>query len=243
MSNSGSAAAAPSQPSAAKKPAENIPSQEPQPADPADPTRAPTLEDLKAINYVSTTTAVATPAEIKLLGDLFRKKGIDANAVAPAMWDLARAYADVQASRSAILSGSTPSNPSITRTALAKQLYSIDLTPRQFCMYFAKIVWNMMLATHTPPANWAKQGLPEDCKYAGFDFFEGVLSPSALEPADGLIRMPNQKEIQAHSTAKYGSLARQRIQNGNYVSNLAEVTHGRAGGVNAMYAIEAPPEF
>lgn len=212
-------------------------------ADLSDPNRAPSLEDLKKIKYESTTTAVATPAEIQLLGDLFKKLGLDANSVAPAMWDLARAYADVQASRSAVLSGTTPSNPAITRQALARQFYVINITPRQFCMYFAKVVWNLLLDSNVPPAGWAKQGLPDDCKFAGFDFFEGVLSPAALDPADGLIRPPSQREIQAHSTAKYGALARQRLQNGNFVSTLAEVTHGRVGGVNAMYAIEAPPEL
>ncbi|CAC87090.1 coat protein [Asparagus virus 3] len=216
---------------------------EPVPADLSDPTRAPSLKELQAVKYVSTTTSVATPDEIKQLGELFQKLGVDGSSIGPAMWDLARAYADVQSSRSAMLAGTTPSNPAITRQALARQFYIVNITPRQFCMYFAKVVWNMMIDSNVPPAGWVKHGLPEDCKFAGFVFFEGVLSPSSLDPADGLIRHPSQREIQAHSTAKYGALARQRIQNGNFVSNLAEVTHGRAGGVNSMYAIEAPPEL
>ncbi|BAE44215.1 coat protein [Potexvirus ecsalstroemeriae] len=211
-------------------------------ADLANPNRSPTVSDLAKLNYQSTTTSVATPEEITALGVLFTSAGVDPNSVPLAMWDLARAYADVQSSRSAMLVGSTPSNKSITRQTLARKLDQVNITPRQFCMYFAKVVWNILISSNTAPAGWAKLGYPEECKFAAFDFFDGVLSPAALDPADGLIRQPNTREIQAHSTAKFGALARQRISNGNFVSTLAEVTHGRVGGVNAMYSIEAPPE-
>jgi hypothetical protein len=200
------------------------------------------MEELSQVRYVTTTTSVATPEEIRTLGQLFVIVGVDPNAVAPAMWDLARAYADVQSSRSAVLAGSTPSNPAITRQTLVRQLDKVNLTPRQFCMFFAKVVWNLLIHTNTPPAGWAKLGYTEDTKFAAFDFFDGVFSPAALDPADGLIRHPNQREMQAHSTAKFGALARQRISNGNFVSTLGEVTRGRVGGVNSMYCIESPPD-
>ncbi|CAN88812.1 coat protein [Lettuce virus X] len=209
----------------------------------ADPNRAPSMEDLAQVKYVSSSSAVATPAQITKLGEWFVKVGIEPNSTGPAMWDLARAYADVQASRSAMLTGASAADPNVSRQSLARQLDAVFLTPRQFCMYFAKVVWNILLTTQVPPASWAKLGYSYDCRFAAFDFFDGVLNPAALDPADGLVRQPSPREIQAHQVAKSASLARQRISEGNFVSSLSDVTHGRIGGINSMYAIEAPPEF
>nr|CAJ34789.1 coat protein [Pepino mosaic virus] len=213
------------------------------PSDFSNPNTAPSLRDLKKVKYVSTVTSVATPAEIEALGKIFTAMGLAANETGPAMWDLARAYADVQSSKSAQLIGATPSNPALSRRALAAQFDRINITPRQFCMYFAKVVWNILLDSNIPPANWAKLGYQEDTKFAAFDFFDGVTNPASLQPADGLIRQPNEKELAAHSVAKYGALARQKISTGNYITTLGEVTRGHMGGANTMYAIDAPPEL
>nr|CDF28230.1 coat protein [Pepino mosaic virus] len=213
------------------------------PADFSNPNTAPSLSDLKKVKYVSTVTSVATPTEIEALGKIFTAMGLAANETGPAMWDLARAYADVQSSKSAQLIGATPSNPALSRRALAAQFDRINITPRQFCMYFAKVVWNILLDSNIPPANWAKLGYQEDTKFAAFDFFDGVTNPASLQPADGLIRQPNEKELAAHSVAKYGALARQKISSGNYITTLGEVTRGHMGGANTMYAIDAPPEL
>nr|AXB54633.1 CP [Pepino mosaic virus] len=213
------------------------------PSDFSNPNTAPSLSDLKEVKYVSTVTSVATPAEIEALGKIFTAMGLAANETGPAMWDLARAYADVQSSKSAQLIGATPSNPALSRRALAAQFDRINITPRQFCMYFAKVVWNILLDSNIPPANWAKLGYQEDTKFAAFDFFDGVTNPASLQPADGLIRQPNEKELAAHSVAKYGALARQKISTGNYITTLGEVTRGHMGGANTMYAIDAPPEL
>ena len=51
------------------------------------------------------------------------------------------------------------------------------------------------------------------------------------------------KELAAHSVAKYGALARQKISTGNYITTLGEVTRGHMGGANTMYAIDAPLNF
>nr|AXB54717.1 CP [Pepino mosaic virus] len=213
------------------------------PADFSNPNTAPSLSDLKKVKYVSTVTSVATPTEIEALGKIFTAMGLAANETGPAMWDPARAYADVQSSKSAQLIGATPSNPALSRRALAAQFDRINITPRQFCMYFAKVVWNILLDSNIPPANWAKLGYQEDTKFAAFDFFDGVTNPASLQPADGLIRQPNEKELAAHSVAKYGALARQKISTGNYITTLGEVTRGHMGGANTMYAIDAPPEL
>nr|AXB54637.1 CP [Pepino mosaic virus] len=213
------------------------------PSDFSNPNTAPSLSDLKKVKDVSTVTSVATPAEIEALGKIFTAMGLAANETGPAMWDLARAYADVQSSKSAQLIGATPSNPALSRRALAAQFDRINITPRQFCMYFAKVVWNILLDSNIPPADWAKLGYQKDTKFAAFDFFDGVTNPASLQPADGLIRQTNEKELAAHSGGKYGALARQKISTGNYITTLGEVTRGHMGGANTMYAIDAPPEL
>ncbi|AAL17724.1 coat protein [Botrytis virus X] len=72
-------------------------------------------------------------------------------------------------------------------------------TIRQFCSYFAKVVWNHLLTHATPPVNWAKHGFTLDSRYAAFDFFDAVTNAAALPPKNGLIRAPTSEEIRAHN--------------------------------------------
>nr|AAF18460.1 coat protein [Cymbidium mosaic virus] len=151
----------------------------------ADPTSAPKLADLAAIKYSPVTSSIATPEEIKAITQLWvNNLGLPADTVGTAAIDLARAYADVGASKSATLLGFCPTKPDVRRAALAAQIFVANVTPRQFCAYYAKVVWNLMLATNDPPANWAKAGFQEDTRFAAFDFFDAVDSTAALEPAE-----------------------------------------------------------
>nr|CAJ20053.1 coat protein [Cymbidium mosaic virus] len=207
----------------------------------ADPTSAPKLADLAAIKYSPVTSSIATPEEIKAITQLWvNNLGFPADTVGTAAIDLARAYADVGASKSATLLGFCPTKPDVRRAALAAQIFVANVTPRQFCAYYAKVVWNLMLATNDPPANWAKAGFQEDTRFAAFDFFDAVDSTAALEPAEWQHR-PTDRERAAHSIGKYGALARQRIQNGNLITNIAEVTKGHAESTNTLYSLPAPP--
>lgn len=70
-------------------------------------------------------------------------------------------------------------------------------TLRQFCMFYAKHVWNYMLQERDPPAYWAAKGFTEQNKYAGFDFFNGVTNQHSLAPESGLLRQPTSDELQA----------------------------------------------
>ena len=64
--------------------------------------------------------------------------GLAANETGPAMWDLARAYADVQSSKSAQLIGATPSNPALSRRALAAQFDRIKYHTQTILHVFCK---------------------------------------------------------------------------------------------------------
>nr|QJQ88022.1 CP protein [Pepino mosaic virus] len=211
------------------------------PADFSNPNTAPSLSDLKKIKYVSTVTSVATPAEIEALGKIFTAMGLAAHETGPAMWDLARAYADVQSSKSAQLVGATPSNPALFSRALPAQFGCINITSRPFCMSFAKIVWNIPLGNNVTPPHWAKLGYQEDNKFSSFVFFYGVANPINLQPTDGLIRQANEKKITFLFVGKFGTLALPKIYNGKFITPPGEVTRGHMGGANPTLAIESPP--
>nr|CAA56941.1 coat protein [Cymbidium mosaic virus] len=151
----------------------------------ADTTSARKLADLAAIKYSPITSTIATPDEIKAITQLWvNNLGSTADTVGTAAIDLARAYADVGASKSATLLGFCPTKPDVRSAALASQIFVANVTPRQFCAYYAKVVWNLMLATNDPPANWAKAGFQEDTRFAAFDFLDAVDSTGAVEPAE-----------------------------------------------------------
>nr|ABG88080.1 capsid protein [White clover mosaic virus] len=191
-------------------------------------TTPPSLTDIRALKYISSTVSVASPAEIEAITKTWAETFKIPNDVLPlACWDLARAFADVGASSKSELTGDSAALAGVSRKQLA-QAIKIHCTIRQFCMYFANIVWNIMLDTKTPPASWSKLGYKEESKFAGFDFFDGVNHPAALMPADGLIRGPSDTEILAHQTAKQVALHRDAKRRGTNVVNSVEITNGRS---------------
>ena len=207
----------------------------------SDPTMGPSLADLKKLQYTTVTSAVATPDQIKAIAKIWVDTlGLKSDQVAMAAWDVARAYADIQASRFSELEGPCPVAPDVPRASLVQAMRLSQVTPRQFCMYFAKVVWNILLSTNTPPALWQKLGYTDETKFAAFDFFDGVSNPAALDPVDGLIREPTELERAAHNTAKYVALYRTRAQRGNAIINVAEVTAGRISSNPSIQALPAP---
>nr|ARG47560.1 coat protein [Cassava virus X] len=188
---------------------------------------APSLDDLKNVTHSPSNSSVATPEQIKAVGNLWIQLGVPPAALAYTAWDLARHCADIQATKASTMIGiSPPCN--IQRSTLAGAVKSVT-TMRRFCSYYAKVVWNMLLRENTPPASWAKMGFIEEAKFAAFDFFDAVRSPAALEPKGGLIREPTAIEVNAFQTAKFVAINRASVSQGNLTSTLAEVTRGQAG--------------
>ncbi|QYF50240.1 MAG: putative coat protein [Xinjiang alphaflexivirus 2] len=199
-----------------------------------DATTPPSLKDIQSLTYTSQTVSVATADEIKAItktwADTFK---IPNDKLPIACWDLARAFADIGASSKSELVGMSAALNTVPRKQLA-QAIKIHCTIRQFCMYFANIVWNIMLSTKTPPANWQKLGYKEDTQFAAFDFFDGVNHPAALMPKDGLIREPSDAEMVAHQTGKQVALHRDATRRGTAVSTAVEITQGRTGSIGPL---------
>nr|UIH11330.1 coat protein [Grapevine virus T]UVC46704.1 coat protein [Grapevine virus T] len=102
-------------------------------------------------------------------------------------------------------------------------------TLRRFCMYYSKVIWNLLLKEKTPPANWAKKGFKDETKFAAFDFFVGIFDESALEPEGGLVRSPTQSELKANISALEVRVFRQKMSEGNRSLNLGEISGGAMG--------------
>nr|ALM89047.1 coat protein [Apple stem pitting virus] len=142
---------------------------------------------------------------------------------------LARHCADVGASDKSTLLGTFPGSD-ITVEEVGTMIKQTEgCTLRQYCAFYAKQVWNLMLQTQSPPANWVGKEFKFETRYAAFDFFFGVESTAALEPADGLIRLPTQAERVANATSKEIQMYRIRSMEGTQAVNFGEVFWGKIG--------------
>nr|UIS26443.1 MAG: coat protein [Coral holobiont-associated alphaflexivirus 1] len=102
-------------------------------------------------------------------------------------------------------------------------------TVRQFASFYAPMYWNWAISNECPPAKWMKFGYKNEEKYAGFDFFFGVLDSSSLGGAykNGLVRLPTESEIIANQTNSRVSIYRDvSAREGGHKSTFVEVTRG-----------------
>lgn len=113
-----------------------------------------------------------------------------------------------------------------------KDIVENRCTLRQFCMFYAKVIFNMGKEQKTPPANWAAKGFKEDSKYAAFDFFAGTLSGAAVSPPGGLKHKPSPEEQKAHALNAKMAILESREQENQYSNR---------GNLLAMQQVRAPP--
>ncbi|ASJ78786.1 coat protein [Vanilla virus X] len=198
----------------------------------ADPFAEPSESDLKNLKVEIVSNAVATRAQITAIATAIKAVGVADKDIAPTFWDVARHCADVGSSPSVILRGKTPFG--VERRQIAG-IITGHCTLRQFCMFYAKIVWNIMLLSDTPPANWQAQNYRVEDRFAAFDFFTGVSHTAALNPKSGLLRAPTPEEILANQTNARVSIFRARAQQNNKATTAVEVTGGQlTGGLNPV---------
>nr|BAO04409.1 coat protein [Cherry green ring mottle virus] len=108
---------------------------------------------------------------------------------------------------------------------------------RSFCSKYAPVVWNYGISNDLPPANWQRRKVVEGAKFAAFDFFEAVTSEAALQPVEGLVRNPTDKEMTAGASLKEISLMRDEIRRGTSSTLMTEVTGGRTGQIQPIKKI------
>nr|ANH10853.1 coat protein [Schlumbergera virus X] len=115
-------------------------------------------------------------------------------------------------------------------------------TLRQFCRYFAKLIWNYRLEKNKPPAAWEAWAYKPEQKFAAFDFFDGVLNEAALDPVDGLVRIPNEAERLANQTNRNVHLFESNAQKSRALTTSALVTKGLQGSESPKIQLLPSPE-
>nr|ASS35974.1 coat protein [Apple stem pitting virus] len=184
---------------------------------------------LKNIRYEPQAGVVASNQKIRAVGAALIGMGIPEHQLTEVGVYLARHCADVGASDKSTLLGTFPGSD-ITLEEVGTMIKQTEgCTLRQYCAFYAKHVWNLMLQTQSPPANWVGKEFKFETRYAAFDFFFGVESTASLEPADGLIRLPTQAERVANATSKEIQMYRIRSMEGTQAVNFGEVTGGKIG--------------
>nr|UCR98131.1 coat protein [Apple stem pitting virus] len=184
---------------------------------------------LKSIIYEPQAGVVASDQKIRAIGMALVGMGIGEHQLTEVGVYLARHCADVGASDKSTLLGTFPGS-NITLEEVGTMIKQTEgCTLRQYCAFYAKHVWNLMLQTQSPPANWVGKEFKFETRYAAFDFFFGVESTASLEPADGLIRLPTQAERVANATSKEIQMYRIRSMEGTQAVNFGEVTGGKVG--------------
>nr|WOG36284.1 coat protein [Apple stem pitting virus] len=184
---------------------------------------------LKNIRYEPQAGVVASNQKIRAVGIALIGMGIPEHQLTEVGVYLARHCADVGASDKSTLLGTFPGSD-ITLEEVGTMIKQTEgCTLRQYCAFYAKHVWNLMLQTQSPPANWVGKEFKFETRYAAFDFFFGVESTASLEPADGLIRLPTQAERVANATSKEIQMYRIRSMEGTQAVNFGEVTGGKIG--------------
>nr|ASS35968.1 coat protein [Apple stem pitting virus] len=184
---------------------------------------------LKSIRYEPQAGVVASNQKIRAIGAALIGMGIPEHQLTEVGVYLARHCADVGASDKSTLLGTFPGSD-ITLEEVGTTIKQTEgCTLRQYCAFYAKHVWNLMLQTQSPPANWVGKEFKFETRYAAFDFFFGVESTASLEPADGLIRLPTQAERVANATSKEIQMYRIRSMEGTQAVNFGEVTGGKIG--------------
>nr|ASJ27204.1 coat protein [Apple stem pitting virus] len=184
---------------------------------------------LKSIRYEPQAGVVASNQKIRAIGVALIGMGIPEHQLTEVGVYLARHCADVGASDKSTLLGTFPGSD-ITLEEVGTMIKQTEgCTLRQYCAFYAKHVWNLMLQTQSPPANWVGKEFKFETRYAAFDFFFGVESTASLEPADGLIRLPTQAERVADATSKEIQMYRIRSMEGTQAVNFGEVTGGKVG--------------
>nr|BAX03482.1 Coat protein [Plantago asiatica mosaic virus] len=188
-------------------------------------TAAPTADVLAAMTFQVSSPAVPTASELATISAGLTTLGIPAEDLLSHALAVVNACFDSGSSAFGTLSGSGP----IATISLAQiaGVIKVTTTLRKFCRYYAKIIWNARLARNLPPAGFARAHIKFEHRWAGFDFFDGLLNPAALEPQGGLTRTPTPDEVTANETARSMGLFEAQAQRSNLASTATQLTRGQ----------------
>lgn len=205
------------------------PNPTPGPSQATDPLN-PKLDDLQLLNFEVTANAVASRETVTAILNDLKAKSQAANS--SDLVSLAWACYHNGASRLASLSSVSPCGVS---HAAMKDIAEVHGTLRQLCMFYAKVIYDLARRRNIPPANWSAKGFTEETRFAAFDFFNGVLSPAAIEPEGGMKYRPTPAEQKAHATNAKMAIAESQAP-GNQFS-----TRGNILGMQQVRSAPPPP--
>lgn len=188
----------------------------------------PNLDALMGLRIKPESGRIMTAEELAAISAKLEGLGLPPEETAPLFWSIGRYCADASSSPYLDPKGSYEfSGGAITRDTVIAVIRD-HTTLRAFCRAYAPITWNMMLITKTPPANWQSMGYPAEAKFAAFDVFEFVMNPAAIQPLEGLLRVPTSDERLASETHKRLAIDANR-RNGRFSSFNSKVTGGLYG--------------
>lgn len=188
----------------------------------------PSLDALQMMDFKPESNMIVTAEELAAITAKLEGLGVPTERSAPICWAVARYCANTSTSPYTDPKGvfEFPGG-AITRDAVFAVIREVT-TLRAFCRAFAPITWNQMLFAKSPPENWQAKGYTYETRYAAFDVFDFVQNPAAIQPLEGLLRIPTVEEKIAHATNKRLALDRNR-RNARFSSTDSLVTGGMYG--------------
>ncbi|CAA79765.1 capsid protein [Plantago asiatica mosaic virus] len=186
---------------------------------------APTADALAAMAFPVSSPSVPTAQELDTITSGLTTLGVPTDSLLSHALALVNACFDAGSSSFVTLSGPSPT-PTISLAQIAG-VVKVTTTLRKFCRFYAKIIWNARLARNLPPAGFARANIKFEHRWAGFDFFDGLLNPAALEPPGGLSRTPTPDEVTANETARSLNLFEARASYSNLASTSTQFTRGQ----------------
>lgn len=189
---------------------------------------SPSVLDLKGHAWKQESARLVTAEELAVICAKFENLGYPKEQMGQLFWDLSRYCADTSASSSSMPQGTFDFEGGSVLKESVIAVIREKTTLRRVCRSFAPIVWNHMLATDQPPADWQAKGFPETAKFAAFDFFDCVMNKAAIQPLEGLIRLPTEEERIANETFKTLALDK-HAKTRRFANYKSEITGGKYG--------------
>nr|BDX36164.1 coat protein [Plantago asiatica mosaic virus] len=187
--------------------------------------QAPTSDALNAMTFAVSSPSVPTAEELATITQGLTTLGVPADSLLSHALAVVNACFDAGSSAFVTLSG--PSPTATISLAQIAGVVKVTTTLRKFCRFYAKIIWNARLSRNLPPAGFARANIKFEHRWAGFDFFDGLLNPAALEPIGGLTRTPTPDEVTANETARSLNLFEARASSSNLASTSTQFTRGQ----------------
>lgn len=207
---------------------------------PVGPFQTLSASQLAALSLGVTSSLLPSPAELTSISQALIALGASATNLTPLSLEIVNYCFDNGSSPETVFKGDS----SILQMPLSKVAHAITqfTTLRQFCRYFAKIIWNYRVSRNLPPAAWEAWAYKPEQKFAAFDFFDGVLNEAALNPTDGLVRVPNEAERLANQTNRNVHLFESNAQKSRALTTSALVTKGIQGSESPRIQFLPGPE-